>query len=124
MQYKSYEIQISSDCTYLRDSLGKIIGKFESDSEAREYVDDLGVESEDEFEDKIEYEHEDLYYIYRIAKLDQDKYSNYQYYNGRRFLYNSANIQYFTKKRAEDIIKYYKQKDDYCNYYIAKKGTR
>lgn len=120
MQYKNYEIQISSDCTYLRNSYGKIVGKFESDSEAKEYVDDL----EGESEDKIEYEHEDLYYIYRIAKLDQDKYNNYQYYNGRKFLYNSANIQYFTKKRAEEIIKYYKQKDDYCNYYIAKKGTR
>lgn len=41
MQYKKYEIQVTEDGCIIRDSIGNFISSTATDTEAKEYIDDL-----------------------------------------------------------------------------------
>lgn len=120
-RYRSYCIQnTKSGTVHVRNSSGTFIQEFENDAEAIEFIDDLL----DENAAKTDLpKDESEYYVYRIARLDQDTYSNYQYYNGKMFKYNAANIKYMSKSDAESVVKRYQRRDDYCNYYMKRKGS-
>lgn len=119
-QYRGYAIQqTNSGEVHLRSPSGEFIQQFENDSEAVDYIDDLlDSESVQEVPEPEEY------YVYRIVKLDKDIYNNYQYYNGKQFKYNPANIKYLTKSEAEKVRDRYAKRDDYRNYYIRNKSQR
>lgn len=120
IEYKGYILQIcKTNQIFIRDTSGQVICEFENEHEAKDYIDDL-------IKDSISVNVQTrFWYICRICGKDLNKYHNYQYFDGKTFKYNSANIKYLTETRAKQVLQYYQIRDnDYYQYFMHPKFYR